>query len=408
MSAWARRDALYALLLLALLWALVVASAQWSLPAHFNVSRAAPKALTERLAQLPSTLVVRAFAREDVNLRAAILAFFARFDGIELQLVNPDADPESARALGLRINGEMRLNLRDQPRTVALDALDDAAFARALDQLTRTGERVIGVLDLNDAKPPHQQWMARLEQQSARVLPLDLSRSGIPSNLSVLLLLGSQRALDPGQSFELQRYLENGGKLLWLLDPVETRDNALIPREPLAAGLIELAENLGLAVLSGRVSGPNDTSGSSVLSLPPDQIHLLPPLDGSVILAGAAALKTRDKARWTVETLLHSSQSLPLGLAFSHHNVRQVIVIGDQDFISDSYIGTGANLALSERLLDALDPIGQPLAAVEPADARLKLTQTRALWLSGWLLLGLPGILALVAIVMIVRRRSMA
>jgi len=413
MSAWAWRDVFFAALTLSIVAALTLLAARVTQPIQIDVSRAVPHALSERLDKISAPIEVVAYARDDVQLRSAITRYFGRFERVQLRMVNPDADPEAARALNLQVNGEMRVRLGE--RQVRLAQLDDQAFARALDQLTRKTERVIGVLELNERPPRHERFLSVLSADGARVLRLDLQQSGIPSNLSMLLLLGSQRLLNAGESFELQRYLEAHGSALWLVDPTILAPDALIAREPFSAGLGELATLLGLRVMPGSVVDQSGAQASlsdpTMLQVTPERVNLSPRLAGPVVMPGAAALEFVSKPRWTVERLLEStkgpdgSAARALALGFTQDQKLRVVVVGDQDFLSDNYIGMGSNRLLGERLIDALDPHGATmLAAVEPVDARLKLDRSGALLLSAWLLLILPGLLVLLGI--IVRRRA--
>lgn len=427
MSAWHRRDALFALLLLGVLAALTTLAERMHAAIAINVSREVPEALSARLLRLAAPLEVTAYAREDRNLRGAISQFFARFDGAKLRFVNPDADPESARRLGVRVNGEMRLQAGT--RSVRLVTLSDAALARAIDQLTRSSERLIGVLDLNQSAPRHAAFLKQLADDAAQVIALDLDKGGIPVNLSVLLLLGSERGLDAGGSFELQRFVESGGKLLWLLDPPAHDPDALLLRDPLAPGLNELALSLGLRVSATRLQdGSAKRAGltdPAILVIDAARVALSPALNRPAYLIGASGLYLTPKARWQTSVLIapaqdaapaqnartmtiSSAETPALGLGFQHAGEARVVVVGDQDFLSDAYIGMGANLALGEKLLDLLDPLGPAHSApIEAPDARFELTKTRGLILSGWLLLVLPGALLVLAALTALRRRAL-
>jgi ABC-type uncharacterized transport system involved in gliding motility auxiliary subunit len=211
------------------------------------------------------------------------------------------------------------------------------------------------------------------------------------------VLASPQAALSAGASKALADYVANGGNMLWLADP-GNQDPSLQP----------IADALGIRVLPGVVI---DASNAALGLKDPRMIALgdYPP---SAITRGftlatlfpeVAPLAQTRKSEWKIDPILRTSpqattQSLdttvlaplkgPLDFGFALSRLspspakseQRVVVIGNGDFLSNSFLGNGGNRALGERIFNwllgddqllSMPPRGAPDRALNVSQAEL-------------------------------------
>jgi ABC-type uncharacterized transport system involved in gliding motility auxiliary subunit len=203
-------------------------------------------------------------------------------------------------------------------------------------------------------------------------VPLNFSQAtSVPEHTDLVVLAGPQAALSPGAVKALVDYVSGGGNLLWLADPGN--------QDP---GLQPLADALGIRVLPGELI---DASSAATGLKDPRMIVLgdYPPSDITrgftltTLFPEVAPLAIVDKHDWQIAAFLRSSPQastqaiggssanalkgpLDFGFALSRlspspaKSEQRVTVIGNGDFLSNSYLGNGGNRALGERIFDWL------------------------------------------------------
>ncbi|MDX5409037.1 MAG: GldG family protein, partial [Thauera sp.] len=111
------------------------------------------------LGTLDEPVRITAFARENPALREQIREVIARYQrrkpDIELAFVNPDAEPERIRELGVTMDGELRIAY--QGRSERVQELSEQAITNALLRVARQGERWIAFLAGHGERDPHGQ-----------------------------------------------------------------------------------------------------------------------------------------------------------------------------------------------------------------------------------------------------------
>ena len=387
------------------------------------------------LKTLDAPVDVVSYASRQGGLRAIIADFVDRYrrakPDIGLRFVDPDADPEAMRAAGVAVDGE--LDIRYKNRSERLKVLTEAEFSNALLRLSRTRERIAAFLEgegerqpLGKANADLGQFVATLTDRGIRAVPLPLANTGkVPENADLVVIANPRVALAPALSAELVDYVERGGNLLWLTEPGEE------------AGLDALAKTLSVRVLPGTVV---DGSGSAFGLSDPSfvALHKYPPqaivrnFQLATLLPQPAALAQLSPTAWDIKPFLQSSAQSwnetghipkageaadtvrqdadageiagPLDLAFALSRLsprpdrkeQRIAVIGDGDFLSNSFLGNGGNRELGQRLFDWLlgddDQILVPDRAAP--DRELKLSQTGLGILSVTFLVALPLLFA--------------
>jgi ABC-type uncharacterized transport system involved in gliding motility auxiliary subunit len=401
---------------------------------HANGASLSP-ASAALLKTLDAPVEVVSYASKQGGLRAIIADFVDRYrrakPDVTLRFVDPDADPEAMRAAGVSVDGELEIRYND--RSERLKVLSETELSNALLRLSRTRERIVAFLEgdgerqpLGKANADFGTFVAGLKDRGVRAVPLPLANTGkVPENADLVVVANPRVALSPAVAGELVDYVDRGGNLLWLTEPDEN------------AGLDALASALSIRVLpgtvvdaSGSAFGLGDPSFVAMTKYPPHamtQGFLL-----TTLLPQPAALAQLADPHWDLKPILRSSDKswnetgpipkageaadtirqdadageipgpLDLGFALSRISPRpdrkeqRVVVIGDGDFLSNSFLGNGGNRELGQRVFDWVlgddDQITVPDKSAP--DRTLALTQAQLGALSVVFLLGLPLVLA--------------
>jgi hypothetical protein len=390
------------------------------------------------LEKLQAPLDIVCFAPQNPQLRQQIAEFIDRYRHqraeIRFSFKDPAQHPALTRQLGIRVAGELRLEY--QGRSENLRDIDEAHIANAIQRLLRQDERWIFVLEGHgerrlDRQANHDlgRFGDTLREKGYRVQPFDLSsQRRIPDNAGLLLLAGPRNDYLAGEAKLLVDYLKRGGNLLWLLDPGEPTPN-----------LQSLAETLSLEILPGTVVDASaaelglDNPAMALVSRYPDH-PVTRAMESLALFPYAAALEASADSQWSPRPLLQTqAQSwnergelrgeirrnpeqgelagpLTIGVALSRtlsSGEQRVLVVGDGDFLANSYLGNGGNLDLGlgmvrwlsddDRLID--------IPARISSDNRLELSRTSGILIAVWFLLGAPLLLAASGVLIWWRRK---
>ena len=411
------------------------------------------------LAELKEPITITAFARQSQlqATRRHITELVGRYQqhkkDINLSFIDPDMAPDRVRREGISMDGEMVVEFQGRKRHV--QQLSEQEFSNALHQLARAEERKVVFLEGHGERNPdgganhdYGSFGEQLRNKGLQIVRHNLSATPeLPANTALVVIASPQTDLFPGEVRLLQDYVAQGGNLLWLAEP-EGR-----------AQLDPLAAQLGLSFHPGTVVDPTtqllgiDNAACAVVVEYPAHaivdglasVTLFPfaaALDASTPAAGWSAtpiLRTVPRA-WTetgdlqAGVVQYDSESDivgPLNLAVAMQRQRpaskddvigamanaadhdeigeqRVVVLGDGDFISNAYLGNGANLELGERLINWLSH-DDALIAIPPKvamDTRLEMSVwASAMYGFGFLLL-LPGGLVIAGIVIWLKRRK--
>lgn len=438
MGLHSRLQSLAFYLLLAAAFGLIVGLAQrhgghWDWTAQGRNSLSATS--SEVLGRLQGPLKITAYAQDMTRLRGPIQALVGRYQRqsplVSLSFVNPDREPELVRRLGIRTTGELILEY--QGRSEHLPQVNEERLTNAIQRLLVDSERWLAFVTGHGERSPsgkanHDlgEFGKELMHKGYKVRELNLSEHPeLPDNLALLVIAGPEVALLPTEVEVIGKYVKGGGNLLWLLDP-----------GPLH-GLEPLAQALGLSLLPGTIVDANafamgikDAAMALVTQYPEhpalagmDQVGLFPraaALDFKPRQAEAQQAKTGTSAGsqsptgqspdWQSTPLLQTLDRtwnetgplegeirpnaeqgerpgpLTLGLALERKleggkQPQKVVVVGDGDFLANSYLGNGGNLTLGLNLVRWLsgDDNLLGLAPKTAQDLSLELSTTQAL-----------------------------
>jgi ABC-type uncharacterized transport system involved in gliding motility auxiliary subunit len=208
------------------------------------------------LDQISSPVSIRAFATVDSegDLREPIQNFIAPFQrakqDISLAFVDPREDPIATKEAGVRVNGELVVELNG--RSENLRTLSEQEMVNLLLRLMRSSESLVNALDghgegkLDGASNFDLGDLGtQLRAKGFRINTVNFAvAQDVPQNTSVLVIAGPRVDVLPGEANRIKRYLEQGGNLLWLIDFDSLR------------GLDTVADFLGLDLIDGIVVDP--------------------------------------------------------------------------------------------------------------------------------------------------------
>ncbi|MCB1738808.1 MAG: Gldg family protein [Gammaproteobacteria bacterium] len=305
---------------------------------------------------------------------------------IQPRIVDPAQDPLLARSLNIKALGE--LWLLTETRRERVEALDEAAMSNALFRLLADERRVSAVLTGHgepeidgQARDALSAFFARATELGHTVRPLSLATGQkVPEDVDLLVLLPLRQPLLAHEQRAIQRYVEDGGNLLWLAEPGQ------VPGEH--DGLHGLSRDLGLSFEDGVIIDPT----SRVQGRPTPEFivvseyarhALFEDFSSNTVFVSSAAISWQAAPGWRVKGVASSAlrswlergpldravrfdagQDLagPLDLMVSLERQRparqgevastqRVIACADVDFLSNAYLGLAANSALADRLL---------------------------------------------------------
>ncbi|MGH8478010.1 MAG: GldG family protein [Gammaproteobacteria bacterium] len=429
-------------------------TADWTSGGRHTLSEASTALLT----RLQGPVEITGYARPDAELRGLIEDLIQRFRRINpdigLRFVDPDKAPDEVRDLGIQTDGE--LVIRYAARSEHVEEHTEEALTNALQRVLRGGERFVVFLEghgernpLGQANHDLDQFAEQLGKRGIKVQGLNLaSNPVIPENTSVLVIATPEVDYLPREVEIVSAYLKRGGNLLWLVDPGPLR------------GLDGLAAELGLKLSQGTLVDP----ATAIFGIDHPAIVPVTGYPSRAPVAGfryltvfpyAREIKAETRDEWQAAPLLSSGADAwieadklegelrydegsdhhgPLDIALRLTRNRtaaaeppkqepntdeeaqgserpppeqRVVVFGDGDFLSNSYLGNSGNLDLGLKTVNwlASDEALIEVPAGTAIDRRLDLSDAQAALISTGFLMLLPAVLGGMGFFVWLRRR---
>jgi ABC-type uncharacterized transport system involved in gliding motility auxiliary subunit len=421
----------------------------WTAAGRHTLSESSRKLL----ATMGGPIQITSFTREsDTNgLRQRSKELVQRYrdnkPDIVINFVDPDLDPEKVRAMGVSLDGEMVVEYKG--RRENLKSVGEQALTNALQRLARSTERHILFLEGHGERSAEgianhdlSEWTRQLKEKGFKFAGLNLSAMpGVPDNISTLVIASPQTDLLPGEVKIIEEYVARGGNLLWLAEPGSLH------------GLAPLAKSLGLSFEAGTIVDPTGQMlgiNHPALVVVAEYPHhpVTQDLDSLTLFPFARPLKAATGSGWEGQELLRTLERSwsetgamegsvrfdqgkdlqgPLTVATvltrelpgsnnpavpdeaaAPRPTQRVAVFGDGDFLSNSYLGNGANLELGNRLINWLsnDDSFIAIAPRTAPDTKLEMTSTTTLLIGGGFLVLIPLTLLIAGVVIWLKRRK--
>lgn len=386
------------------------------------------------LATLDAPVHLRSYQPEDANLQQGVQEILGRYQqhkkDFAFRIVNPDLEPDLAKADGIREYGQTVIKYRDQQQII--DALDEQSISNALLRLSRTASPLLafvsghGERDINErGNTGYAVLQQQLTEKGFAFSQINLLSDVIAEDVRVLVIAGASHDFVAGEVDKLLAYLDNGGQLLWLVDPESGHS------------LDKLFAQLGLQIIPGVVVDTNQQLRATLRTPHPAILPVLAYGEHAItaelryhtLFSMAAAFKTHTTSDATTTwqttpfllTLPDSSWAengnffldvtldkksgdtpgpLAIGYALekplANNRQQRVVVIGDSDFLSNTNLGAAANLLLIQNVFNWLaeDDALINIAPKAAPDLDLQLNQIELIVIGFGFLIVLPLILA--------------
>lgn len=367
---------------------------------------------------------------------------------IEFSFVNPETEPEKTRQLGISTNGELVIEY--EKRRENIKEITEQAITNALQRVVRGDERWIVFLEGHGERSPHRQanhdlqaWSNQLGNKGFNIQTLNLANTPrIPDNTNVLVLASPQVELLPGEINIIIDYIKRGGNLLWLSDPDSNKHLEQV------AELFDIEFQPGTVVdPTTQLFGINDPRFAIVSTY--DQHPITDQFNTISLFPQAVAIDINSENKtWNIKPLLQTVERswsetdeivdnvtydpgrdlpgpLTIGITMTRfpgenediadtsiedpdiNHEQRVVIIGDGDFLSNSYLGNGGNLNLGLSILNWLshDDDYTSLPAKTAPDLQLELSTTVQVIIGFGFLVVLPAILVISGIAIWLKRR---
>ncbi|MEB4589699.1 DUF4350 domain-containing protein [Candidatus Thiothrix sp. Deng01] len=370
-----------------------------------------------------------------------------------IEFVNPDLDPARAKQDGIQASGQLAIHLGD--RSEVVQATGEEVIANAIQRMSRGGERLVVFLEGHGERNPlaaeptgMSQLVANLERNGFKIQPHNLVRSqSLPQNASFVVVASPQQDLLPGEVDLLKKYVEQGGNLLWLQDPgglhglqpleallgVQVYDGTVVDanqalqqllgiNHPAAIPIVDYGKSEMVQKLTGMQTlfpfatmvardpqaGEKDGSlawqaDEFLMTLPTSWLETSGKLEGAVKYDEGSGDKAGPLPIGVAETrVLEAPDNQP----DAKDREQRVAVIGDSDFMLNSFIGQGANLDLATNLFNWLSADDKLLQApvIRAPDTQLDIGETTGFVLAVFFLFVLPVGLLLAGVLIWWRR----
>jgi len=343
----------------------------------------------ELLNQLEDGISIQAFINIDNDYRKALEELLSRYkkvnNTLNIEYINPNFSPDLVRQYNIQQQGEMVISHGAQ-QTHVFD-LSEQSLTNALISVSRSKDQWLVFIEGHGERSPFSQenynlstWGDQLKQKGFKFQALNLvDHSQIPTNTAAVIIASPEKPWLEGEISIIQDYIASGGNVLLLADP-NTHQY-----------LSAITEQINIEFIPGTVIDPN----TELLGIDDPQFALINDYPNHPIgeatstvtlFPKAIAIETASTTTdWQQISLLNSQDNVwskagsinkdtslefeqghdtagPLSIAYIQSRLftdetekeQRIAIIGDSDFVSNSYIGNAANLELGVALINWL------------------------------------------------------
>jgi len=436
-------------ILLFLVLTAVVAWLSYQTPYRYDATRGNRNTLAEPTQQLlqalQQPLTFSAYVPDEPELHQQLrdlVAKYQKFNSqVNLEIVNPDLDPE--RALVAGINNQRQVVLKLGEQSEVLGSISEQGVVNAIQRLQRNDSRLVIFLEghkeaqlFDNSSAGLSQLANELQIKGYKLQPHALlSTQSIPQNTSFVVIAAPKQSYLPKEVTLLKNYIQQGGNLLWLTEPNQE------------AGLKELQQALAITLPKGRLLSIDDKPRVNINSptLIPitryGEAEVMQQQQGQTLFSYATVVQRdlTEKAQWDFDAILTTSNKVwletnstilsseiqfdqdstdiagpvSLGIALSRDlndkdkPQQRIIVIGDSNFMQNGFVGYAGNLELSQHIFNWLSANEHLLvipAKVAP-DTKIEMQQWQLYSIGIFFLLLLPIGLILTGMIRWIRRK---
>jgi ABC-type uncharacterized transport system involved in gliding motility auxiliary subunit len=416
----------------------------WTMNQRNTLSQAS-QTLLQSLDKLPEFTI---YATEEEQIRRPIDELMQRYKraqpGIKIQFVNPELEPDLVRELGISVNGEIIIELNGRKEQVTQPT--EQNIANAIQRVARPDDRWLLFVEGHAERKPEGvanhdlgEWGNQLKAKGIKIRSLNLTDTPVvPQNTAALVIAGPQLDYLPGEVKAIQRFINDGGNLLWLAEP-----GNLYQLQP-------VADLLGLEFLPGTIVDPNtqllgiDDPRFAIVSQY-SQHPLTSDFSAVTLFPKAGGIRPKTSDLWQYSGVLQTmprswsetgeltgqiefdaasdlAGPLVIGMAVTRdiqipaggtdsatpgNKQQRILVLGDGDFLSNTYLGNGGNLKLGLNMVNWLahDDRFISIPARTSPDINIELPSTAKAAIALGFLILLPLLLGAIGTVIWLKRR---
>ena len=379
-----------------------------------NAGNTLSKTSQKLLKTLDDAVDIKVYIRPSAALQQQIEQLVQRYQrhkaNISLKFIDPQTNLAAVKDLNIGKQG--LIVVRYKGRMEKINFLDETSLSNAFLQLAHSNERWVSFLIGHGERHPQGKanfdlglFSQELARRNINTQALNLPQlKGIPDNTALLVLSAPSVALLAGEIDIIQGYIKRGGNLLILSDP-DTRhlDSTMqllgVRQEKghvMDNGTRLYAIDDPSFVLVSQYTNHPVTKGLQTMTLYPQA-------------AGLTALKTQ--VEFSRESLLKTEDQIVLAMALTRSltsgTQQRIVIFGDGDFLSNTFLGNVGNLNLGLRLFNWLTHNDQfiEIPLKTPKDNRLSLTPFMMGIMGGGFLFVLPVTFIIVGFLIDYRRK---
>lgn len=394
---------------------------------------------------------INVYIQDDPTLKTAVEEILNRYkrekDDFKFKLINPDIDIELAQLDKVTKYGQVVIKY--QGRSEIVSSLSEQTLSSALQRLSYNDERSLIFLEGHGERKPasnentgYSQFTTKLAGKGIVSSTHNLLRAPLSADTDVLVIASPEKLILKGELSHIKKYIEQGGNLLWMMDP-GTSSKKL-------NGLRELAELLNIKFVDGIVVDNNTNLRETLRIYHPAMIPVLDyhphaitkNLNYNTLFPISRGILTANDGEWQSTIIAQSlpqswseSKDIVGDFAFNSKSAdvkgplpivialerplssdseqadkasQRIIITGDTDFLANNYIGMGANLTLGMNIVDWLSG-DDDLVAIEiknAPDTKLQLSDDEILVIGFGFFLILPAGLLFTGLFIWFRRRK--
>jgi hypothetical protein len=322
---------------------------------------------------------------DDPQRKKQIHDFIARYQrakkDINLVFVNSTKDPKRAQEAGIRKDGELVVEYQKRTENLPPPYVE-RDLTNVLVRLMRTQSRAVMYLDghgerslVGEKNHDLGEFGHQLGIKGFKLANPDLTvAQGVPRNGAMLVIAGPQVDVSPAEVDKILGYVHSGGNLLWLIDQEESLH-----------GLQPLAEYLGLVLTPGIAVDPtssqNGIDPKTVIGRQYAQHAITNDFELLTVFPQARQVDVNDKAGdWEITRLISVAHNGwletgkldgkisfndktdipgPVNIAVAMERkaerlTQRVIVVGNGNFLANTFIANGGNLDLGINMVNWL------------------------------------------------------
>jgi ABC-type uncharacterized transport system involved in gliding motility auxiliary subunit len=242
---------------------LIFSQNKW-LNRRFDLTEAKMYSISEQsikiLKSLHRDVKVTAFYRDapDKDSMDQLLEVYSRYSPrFSYELLDPDRSPQKAEQLDVKSYNTAVVQCGDKKEELSFARPDEEALTNALIKVTRETEKVIyfttghGEKSIDDSERlGMSNFKTAVEKAAYKVKEILVARErgGIPAECSALVVAGPQTGFYQFELDQVDQYLQEGGRVLFMLDPEK------------APGMAAFLDKYGVIVGNDYVLDPNPLS----------------------------------------------------------------------------------------------------------------------------------------------------